>query len=102
MELVWSEPALVDLEALRRWLGRDSQPLADRTTDRIFEAVERALTFPRIGRTVAEVGDESVREFLFRSFRIVYLAAGERVAVLAILHGGRAAERRERRRWEIY
>lgn len=102
LELAWSESALGDVEALRRWIGRDMPPLADRITDRIFETVERALSFPRIGRTLVELADESVREFLFRTLRIVYRVEEERIVVLAILHGGRASERREPRRWEVY
>jgi plasmid stabilization system protein ParE len=102
LELAWTESALGDVEALRRWIGRDMPPLADRVTDRIFETVERALSFPRIGRTLGELTDESVREFLFRTLRIVYRVEEERVVVLAILHGGRASERREPRRWEVY
>jgi plasmid stabilization system protein ParE len=102
LELAWSESALGDVEALRRWIGRDMPPLADRITDRIFETVERALSFPRIGRTLGELADESVREFLFRTLRIVYHVEEGRIVVLAILHGGRASERREPRRWEVY
>jgi plasmid stabilization system protein ParE len=102
LELAWTESALGDVEALRRWIGRDMPPLADRITDRIFETVERALSFPRIGRTLGELADESVREFLFRTLRIVYRVEEERIVVLAILHGGRATERREPRRWEVY
>lgn len=102
LELAWTESALGDVEALRRWIGRDMPPLADRITDRIFETVERALSFPRIGRTLGELADESVREFLFRTLRIVYRVEEERIVVLAILHGGRASERREPRRWEVY
>jgi plasmid stabilization system protein ParE len=102
LELAWSESALGDLEALHAWVGRDAPPLADRISDRVFETVERALSFPRIGRTVSEVADESVREFLFRTLRIVYRVEDARIVVLAILHGGRASERREPRRWEVY
>ncbi|HEX2165491.1 MAG TPA: type II toxin-antitoxin system RelE/ParE family toxin [Thermoanaerobaculia bacterium] len=102
MELAWSQTAVDDLAALRGWIGRDVEPLADRITDRIFETVERALPFPRIGRMVSEVGDDSVREFLFRTLRIVYRIEQGRIVVLAILSGGRPTERREPRRWEVY
>lgn len=102
LELAWSESALDDLEALQAWIGRDAPPLADRVSDRVFETVERALSFPRIGRTLGELADESVREFLFRTLRIVYSVEEGRIVVLAILHGGRASERREPRRWEVY
>lgn len=102
LELAWSESALGDLEALQAWIGRDAPPLADRISDRVFETVERALSFPRIGRTLSELADESVREFLFRTLRIVYRVEEGRIVVLAIIHGGRATERREPRRWEVY
>ncbi len=100
MNLVWTEPAVADVEALRSLLDRDSPPLADRTVDRLFEAVERALPFPRLGRVVSEVGDEAVREMLVRTFRVIYQTDGRRLAVLSVLPGGRASERRENRRWE--
>lgn len=98
----WSEPALDDVKALSVWLGRDSESLSNQVVERIFEAVEQAIPFPRIGRVVSEVGDESVRELLFRTFRIIYQAAGNQIVVLSVLHGGRPTERREPRRWEIY
>jgi plasmid stabilization system protein ParE len=100
--IAWSEPALNDVKALRGWIGRDSEALSNQVVERIFDAVEQAIPFPRIGRVVSEVGDESVRELLFRTFRIVYKAEAERIVVLSVLHGGRPTDRREPRRWEIY
>jgi toxin ParE1/3/4 len=102
MDLAWTQTALDDLAAVRSWLGRDSKPLADRVIETLLTGIERVLPFPRIGRVVAEVGDESVRELLLRTFRLVYRIEGDRIVVLSILHGGRATERREPRRWEVY
>lgn len=100
--IAWTEPALDDLKAVRSWIGRDSQPLADRVVERIVDAVEQAIPFPRIGREVGEVDDPFVRELLFRTFRIVYRTEADRIVVLSVLHGGRTTERREPRRWEVY
>lgn len=100
--ITWAQPALDDLKALRAWIGRDSEPLSDRVAERIFDAVEQAIPFPRIGRVVTEVDDENVRELLFRTFRIIYQTVHDGVVVLGILHGGRPNERREPRRWEVY
>ena len=100
--ITWTQPALDDVKALRSWIGRDSKPMADRIVERIFDAVEQAIPFPRIGRLVTEVEDETVRELLFRTFRIVYQTAADGIVVLGVLHGGRTAERREPRRWEVY
>ncbi len=98
----WSAPALEDVTALRKWLGRDSKSLSDSVVETIFDAIETVVPFPRIGRVVSEVGDDTVRELLFRTFRIVYKATADGIVVLAILYGGRPSDRREPRRWEIY
>lgn len=99
--IAWAEPALGDLEAIRVAIGRDSEPFARRLLDRLVDAVERVVSVPRIGRVVAEVGDERIRELLFQTFRIVYRAEPNRITVLSVLHGGVAGERREPRRWEV-
>lgn len=100
--IAWSAPALEDVKALRKWLGRDSQPLSDSVVETIFDSIEKVIPFPRIGRVVTEVGDDTVRELLFRTFRIVYKVTAEGIVVLGILYGGRPSDRREPRRWEIY
>jgi|GEM_PF-2510645 len=100
--ITWSGPALDDVQALRKWLGRDSKPLSDSVVETIFDAIEKVIPFPRIGRVVAEVGDDTVRELLFRTFRIVYKVTAGGIVVLGILYGGRPSDRREPRRWEIY
>ena len=100
--IAWSAPALADVKALQTWLGRDSKSLADSVVETIFDSIEKVIPFPRIGRVVSEVEDDTVRELLFRTFRIVYKVTAEGIVVLGILYGGRPSERREPRRWEIY
>lgn len=102
MSIAWTEPALADLTAIQKSLARDSQPYASRVADRLMDAVERTPPVPRIGRVVQEVGDERVRELLFHGFRIIYRVEARRIAVLAVIHGAPAGERREPRRWELY
>ena len=102
MSLAWAEPALADLAAIHKSLVRDSSAYASRVVERLMAAAERTRPVPRIGRVVQEVGDERVRELLFQGFRIIYQTETDRVVVLSVLHGGRATERREPRRWEFY
>jgi plasmid stabilization system protein ParE len=98
MTIAWSEPALGDLAANHTTLARASEPYASRVVDRLMAAVERARPVPRLGRVVQEVGDERIRELLFQTFRIIYQADQKQIVILSVLHGGRAAERREPRR----
>jgi plasmid stabilization system protein ParE len=101
MSIAWTEPALTDLEAIHSAIARDSEPFASRVLERLMDSLERAIPVPRLGRVVAELGDERVRELIFQTFRIVYRVDSGRLVVLSVLHGGRD-DRREPRRWEVY
>ncbi|MEM7480055.1 MAG: type II toxin-antitoxin system RelE/ParE family toxin [Acidobacteriota bacterium] len=102
MSLAWAEPALGDLEAIQGTFGRDSEAFASRVLDKVIGAVERIVPVPRLGRVVAELEDERIRELVFHSFRIIYRVEAKQIVVLSVLQGGRTlGDRREPRRWEI-
>ena len=44
--------------------------------------------FPRMGRVVPEIGDEAIREVIYRQYRIIYVVDrdDEEVEVLTIFH----------------
>jgi len=99
--IAWTESALADLESIRGSLARDSEPFANRVLERLMESIDRVLPVPRIGRVVAEIGDERIRELLFQTYRLIYRADADRILVLSVLFGGQASERREPRRWQV-
>ena len=101
MKIVWTEPAVADLTAIRDYIARDSEHYAARFIGRIIEAVERLETFPELGRRVPEAADRDVREILFRAYRIIYRITGERVEILSVLHGSRDLTRRSPKSWEV-
>ena len=55
---------------------------------KVIEITQRLELFPRSGRIVPEIGDEAIRELIYRNYRIVYVVdeAGEEVEVLTIFH----------------
>lgn len=59
-------------------------------TDGAFDVVERLELFPRSGRIVSEIGDESMREILYHGYRIVYIVSGsegqEEAKILTVFH----------------
>ena len=91
MRLIWTDPAVADLEAVRAFIAQDSASNARRFLDRLFEAVERLESFPKLGRQVPEARDDQpeVREILFQSYRVIYKPAENRILLLAVLHGSR-------------
>ncbi len=88
-EIVWTTPAISDLHALREYIARDSEYYADGVVADIFDAVDRLALFPKFGRRVPEIDDDSVREVLVGNYRIMYDISGSVVRVLTVLHMSR-------------
>lgn len=102
MKIEWTEPAISDLEGIRDYIERDSDYYAARLIGRIIEAIERLEYFPEMGRRVPEEKDESIRELLFRNYRIMYRAEPQRILVLTIIHASRDLSQKEPKPWDIF
>jgi plasmid stabilization system protein ParE len=100
MKIQWTEPAVCDMEKVRDYIAKDSEFYALRFMERVFEILERMSAFPNAGRIVPEAEDESIREIFFYSYRIIYRTKGERILVLAIIHGSRDLDNIEHKPWD--
>ena len=85
--VVWAVSALADLQAIQAYVARDSVAYADALVDRIVGVAARITAFPKSGRVVPEFEDESLREFVHGSYRIVYRLVPSRAEVIAVVHG---------------
>ena len=97
----WTRSAVGDVKSLRDYIARDSEAYADRFVQRIIEAVEKAATFPFLGRRVPEADDDAIREILFRKYRIMYRVEPARILVLTVIHGARDLTQVAPKPWEI-
>ncbi len=59
--------------------------------DNLIARLRRPERFPRKGRIVPEIGDEAIREVIYRNYRIVYVVDQdeEEVDVLTIFHASK-------------
>jgi len=101
MRIEWTQPALLDLENIRDYIGRDSEYYATRFIEKIIEAVEGLEDFPKMGRSVPEADDENIRELLFYNYRVIYRFETDRILVLTIIHGSRDLSQKSDKPWEI-
>lgn len=85
----WTAKARADLEAICRYIARDSPRLAESFGERIVGGVDRLVVLPRSGRIVPEFGREDIREVIVGRYRIVYRLDGDDVQVLTVWHGAR-------------
>jgi addiction module RelE/StbE family toxin len=100
-KIEWTRSALSDARNLRDNIARNSEAYADRFVQKIIEAVEKAAAFPLIGRRVPEANNDTIREILYRRYRIVYRVETDRILVLMVIHGARDLAQVELEPWEI-
>ena len=86
-----TQQARADLESIVAYYEEVSPAFALVFEEKVLEKMQRLAQFPRMGRRVPELGDESMREVLYRSYRIVYFVdeAAEEVDVLMVFHSSR-------------
>jgi addiction module RelE/StbE family toxin len=85
----WTESALDDAEAIRRFISSDSPEYAQRVVDRLLESTRRLAQFPFSGHVVPEYGAESRRQIICGVYRVLYLVRGDECFIVAVVHASR-------------
>jgi plasmid stabilization system protein ParE len=85
----WTPQAADDLEAICLFIARDSPEMAATFADRVLRATDRLASYPRLGRTVPELGIENIREVIVGSYRVIYRIRQDEVHLLTVHHGAR-------------
>jgi plasmid stabilization system protein ParE len=84
-----TEQAQNELDAIIEYYERvGASDFAEVFEEKVIEKIRPLEQFPRMGRTVPEIGDEAIREVLYRNHRIVYVVDrdDEEVEVLTIFY----------------
>ena len=95
--IAWSPEAVEDVAAIAEYIARDSEMYASSVVSTILDAVRCLSSFPRIGRRVPEMEDESIRELFVYSYRLIYRILDDRILIVAVIHGKRLLESIARR-----
>ena len=91
--LIWTEPALRDLEEVAEYIGLDNPSAARRLVKRVFESVARLEQFPTSGKRPPELPRTPYREVVVTPCRIFYRAEGEVVYLLHVMRAERLLRR---------
>ncbi len=94
--LIWTEPALADLEAIADYIALDNPAGACRLVQKVFESVERLGRFPSSGKRPPEMPRSLYREIVVNPCRVFYRCEGDSVFLLHIMRAERLL-----RRWLI-
>ena len=88
-EIIWTEPALSDLDAIADYIALDKPEATRRLVHRVFEHVERLVVYPKSGSVPPELRGSRYRQIVEPPCRIFYRYDGERVWILHVIRGER-------------
>ena len=84
-EVIWTEPALQELEAIAEYIALDNPAAASDLVKAVFDKTERLENFPKSGRIPPELPDSVYRELVVPPCRIFYREDEQRVLVLFVM-----------------
>jgi len=87
--LIWTEPALLDLDEIAEYIALDDLPAASRYVQKVFDRVERLTTHPDSGKRPAELPHTSYREIVVAPCRIFYRVEKNTVYILYVMRSER-------------
>lgn len=84
-EVVWTEPALQQLDAIAEYIALDNPAAASELVQEVFDKTERLENFPQSGRVPPELPNSVYREVVVPPCRIFYREDEKRVLVLYVM-----------------
>ncbi len=89
MTVFWTNNAKRELHAAYNYIAQNSVRYAQGLVDRITRKTELLSTMPYLGAIVPEYDDETIRELVEQSYRVIYRIREDRVEILSVVHGAR-------------
>ena len=88
-EIIWTEPALSDLDAIADYIALDKPDAARELVKRIFEHVDQLAIYPNVGAKPPELCRRRYRQIVEPPCRIFYRHDGENVFILHVMRAER-------------
>ncbi|MEX1215000.1 type II toxin-antitoxin system RelE/ParE family toxin [Saccharospirillum sp.] len=85
VEVIWTEPALQELDAIAEYIALDNPVAASHLVRAVFDKTERLENFPQSGRIPPELPNSVYREVVIPPCRIFYREDEKRVLVLYVM-----------------
>ena len=88
-EIVWSEPALADLDAIADYIALENPVAASELIKRIFSHIEQLVDHPESGSRPQELGKSRYRQIVEPPCRVIYRYDGHKVFILHVMRSER-------------
>ncbi len=97
-EIVWSEPALSDLDAIADYIALDKPTAARELVQRVFEHVDQLQRHPESGSKPKELKGWRYRQVIEPPCRIFYRYEADQVLILHVMRSEQRLRRSKLRR----
>ena len=88
-EVIWTEPALSDLDAIADYIALENPTAASELVRRVFEHVDQLMVHPESGSKPLELKRSRYRQIVEPPCRIFYRYDGKNVYVLHVMRSER-------------
>ncbi len=87
--LIWTEPALLDLNEIAEYIALDDSAAASRYVRKVLDRVERLEAHPKSGKRPPELPRTPYREIVVAPCRLFYRVERDSVYVLYVMRSER-------------
>ncbi|MFC4252100.1 type II toxin-antitoxin system RelE/ParE family toxin [Sinimarinibacterium flocculans] len=88
-QVVWTEPALTDLDAIADYIALENPEAARALVQKVFRHVEQLARHPKSGPKPPELKGWRYRQIIEPPCRVFYREDGERVYILYVMRAER-------------
>ncbi|VAW59568.1 Death on curing protein, Doc toxin [hydrothermal vent metagenome] len=88
-QIIWTEPALQDLNEIAEYIALDKVSAANNLVQKVFSSTERLEQFPKSGRKPPELKKSRYLEIIVNPCRIFYRIDKEKIYILYVMRSER-------------
>lgn len=88
-QVVWTEPALQDLNEIAEYIALDKVSAANKLVQKVFSSTDRLDQFPKSGRKLPELDNSRYLELVVNPCRIFYRIEKNKVYILYVMRSER-------------
>lgn len=85
--IIWTEPALQDLDGIADYISLDKPVTAKRLVQRVFDRVEQLADHPKSGSVPPELKGTQYRQLVIPPVRIFYRAQNAVIYIVYVMRG---------------
>ena len=86
VKVIWTDQSIEDINNIAEFIAKDSFKYAQIQVNTFFDLALLLEKSPRMGRRVPETNDDSIRELITGSYRIIYKIRTEKEILIITVH----------------